>query len=236
MGLQLWHGLRKTLRQHSLLRQPALRSDGTLPSSWGDSLVPRSLKSTSSGSELVSGAAMKMGPGCRLQELEQSGGTSLGLSLICRCLSTKPQAFIPFYRYIHAVIIPGFFLLPSPGDWRFRHGQDIFCQQLPAALCHLAPTLHHEGPAPLSLAVSFFSISCEFFPDKRNWSPLVLSFEACNNPFRNPFRLRHPSFTGCCCGRAAINRNPSALLSFALVATLHTVTLQKRFQLQKPQT
>lgn len=132
------------------------------------------------GSEPVCEEEMKTESGCRLQKLERSGWTSLDLSLICQCLSTKPQAFI--HRMFSFIFTDTFmlwlfqvFLFPSPGEQRARHRQDIFCQQLRAALCHHAPTLYHEGTARLSLAV-LFSSAVDFFPWQKELEPSCVEF------------------------------------------------------------
>lgn len=147
------------------------------------------------------------------------------------------HVFIHFYRYIHAAIVPGSSVSIFPGDQQVRHIQDIFCQQLHEALCHHAAALYHEETAPLSFAALFSSAG--IFPDKRNWSPLVSSFEACKKISSE--KQRHawikPSQLHLEAADKLLLIGISLLcIVFALVATLHKVILQNRLQLQKLQT
>lgn len=207
VGMQLQDCLRKA--QLVEIPFPQVRRDAV--SSRAESLVPWSLKASRSPAHregLMTTPCFRAGvrggdeDWVRLQ-IAEAGSVRVNFSWPFPNLSVfehktsgfhTPHVFIHFYRYIHVAITP-VFSVSIPGEWWARHRQDIFCQQFRAALCHHAPTLYHEGTAPLSLAV-LFSSAVIFFPDQRNWSPLVLSFKACNNPCKNPCRLSHPSFTG----------------------------------------
>lgn len=105
-----------------------------------------------------------------------------------------PHVFIHFYRNIHAVIIPGFSCFHPLGN------DDPGADKTPSASSYVllvVTVLQHSTRRDLLLSAllrSFHQLRI-LFPDKKELEPSCVEFRRCNNPFRNPFRLSHPSFT-----------------------------------------